>query len=65
MLDVRFFREADSGGVSGAGRLFTINFRAKAAGPASIGFTGVKLTGQGYKPVESTPYNAVIEVRQP
>ena len=65
LLDVRFFKEADSPGVTGAGRLLTVNFKAKSTGPASIGFTGAKLTGQGYKPVESTPYNAVIEVRQP
>jgi general secretion pathway protein D len=65
ILDARFFREANTGGVSGSGKLFSVNFKAKAPGVASIGFTGIKLTGEGYKPVESTPYNTVIEVKQP
>ncbi|NVN99217.1 MAG: type II secretion system protein [Geobacteraceae bacterium] len=64
-LEIRFFREAENGGISGAGKLFSATFKARAPGLASIGFTGIKLTGQGYKPVESTPYNAVIEVKQP
>jgi general secretion pathway protein D len=65
ILDARFFREKTSGGVSGTGKLFSINFKAKAPGAASIGFTGIKLTGEGYKLVESTPYNTVIEVKTP
>jgi general secretion pathway protein D len=65
IVDARFFREANTGGISGSGKLFSISFKAKAQGVASIGFTGIKLTGQGYKPVESTPYNTVIEVKQP
>jgi len=64
-VNVRFFREANDGGISGSGKLFSISFKAKVQGVASIGFTGIKLTGQGYKPVESTPYNTVIEVKQP
>jgi len=64
-VNARFFREADTGGVSGSGKLFSISFKAKEPGVASIGFTGIKLTGQGYKPVESTPYNTVIEVKKP
>lgn len=65
IVDARFFREASTGGISGSGRLFSISFKAKAQGVASIGFTAIKLAGQGYKPVESTPYNTVIEVKQP
>lgn len=65
ILDARFFREKTSGGISGTGKLFSINFKAKTPGVASIGFTGIKLTGEGYKPVESTPYNTVIEVKLP
>jgi len=65
IVDARFFREANTGGISGSGRLFSISFKAKTQGVASIGFTSIKLAGQGYKPIESTPYNTVIEVKQP
>ena len=65
LVSVKLSREANTGGVSGAGKLFSITFKAKAQGAASIGFSGIKLTGKGDKPVEATPYNAVIEVKQP
>lgn len=62
---IKLAKEPDSLGITGGGRLFSAKFKAKAKGPASIGFIGVKLMGQGGVPVESIPYNAVVEVKQP
>lgn len=64
-VTVKLSREPETPGVSGSGKLFSVSFKAKVQGPASIGFVGVKLTGQAGKPVDSTIYNAVVEVRQP
>lgn len=65
VLTVKLARDAEVGGVSGAGKLFSVNFKAKSPGPASIGFIGVKLTGAAGKPIDSTPYNSVVEVKKP
>ena len=65
MLTVKLASDAEAGGVSGAGKLFSVNFKAKAPGPASIGFLGVKLTGVAGKPIDSTLYNTVVEVKKP
>ncbi len=54
----------DSAGVSGTGKLLSAVFRAKKAGPASIGFIGVNFRAVGGKPLEVVPYNAVVEVKQ-
>jgi general secretion pathway protein D len=62
---IKLAKEPDSLGITGGGRLFSAQFKAKAKGPASIGFIGVKLVSQGGIPVESIPYNAVVEVKQP
>ena len=62
---IKLAKEPDSLGITGGGRLFSAQFKAKAKGPASIGFMGVKLVSQGGVPVESIPYNAVVEVKQP
>ncbi len=47
LVSVKLSREANAGGISGSGKLFSINFKAKAQGAASIGFSGIKLTGHG------------------
>ena len=62
---IKLAKEPDSLGITGGGRIFSVQFKAKAKGPASIGFIGVKLVSQGGVPVESIPYNAVVEVKQP
>ena len=64
-VSVTLLRAVESGGVSGSGRLFTLNLRAKSPGPASIGFIGVKLQSQVGKQLDATLYNAVVEVRKP
>ena len=64
-IAIKLAKEPDSLGITGGGRLFSVQFKAKAKGPASIGFIGVKLVSQGGVPVESIPYNAVVEVKQP
>lgn len=62
---VKLARDPVAGGITGGGKLFSVSFKAKIPGPASIGFIGVKLAGQDGKPVDSTIYNTVVEVRQP
>jgi len=52
-------------GASGAGKLLSLNFKAKGKGPASIGFVGVKLMTSIGKQQDSILYNAVVEVKQP
>lgn len=64
-VTVELARDAASGGVSGAGRLFSMILRAKAPGPASIGFIGVKLQAANGRKVDATLYNAVVEVKKP
>lgn len=64
-VSVKIDRAAESAGVTGGGRLFTLNFRAKSPGPASIGFIGVKLLSKLGKQLDTTLYNAVVEVRKP
>jgi general secretion pathway protein D len=56
-------RVATDTGVSGTGRLFSLTFKAKAVGPASIGFIGVKLAAPGGKHLDSILYNSVVEVK--
>jgi len=62
---VKLVRAVGAGGVVGGGRLLTMNFRAKAPGPASIGFIGVKLQSDSGKQLDAILYNAVVEVRKP
>jgi general secretion pathway protein D len=62
---VKLARDPVAGGITGGGKLFSVSFKAKTPGPASIGFIGVKLVGQEGKPVDSTIYNTLVEVRQP
>jgi hypothetical protein len=64
-ISVNIRRDAGAEGVSGGGRLFTINFKAKSPGPASIGFIGVKLVSKAGKQLDATLYNAVVEVKKP
>jgi len=64
-LQIKISREGETGGVSGAGKLLSANFKAKGAGPASIGFIGVKLSAAGGKQLDSILYNAVVEIKKP
>lgn len=64
-LTISNARDGSGEGVSGAGKLFSATFRAKAAGPASIGFVGVKLSAASGKPLDSILYNAVVEIKHP
>jgi len=63
-LSVKISREGEGPGISGAGKLFSVTFKAKAKGPASIGFIGVKLATAEGKQLDSILYNAVVEVKQ-
>ncbi len=65
LLTVKISKGEDSEGVKGSGKLFSVVFKAKSSGPASIGFVGVKLAGKGGKQIESTLYNSVVEIRKP
>lgn len=62
-LTISNARDASGEGVTGAGKLFSATFKAKATGPASIGFVGVKLTAAGGKQLDSILYNAVVEIK--
>jgi len=64
-VSVKISREDGAGGVFGVGNLLSIKFRAKAAGPASIGFVGVKLADANGKHLDSILYNAVVEIKSP
>lgn len=64
-LQIKISREGETDGVSGAGKLLSANFKAKATGPASIGFIGVKLSAAGGKQLDSILYNAVVEIKKP
>src|SRR6185369_4153650 len=64
-LNVKISKGEDTEGIAGAGKLFSVLFKAKSSGPASIGFIGVKLAGKGGKQIESTLYNSVVEIRKP
>jgi len=65
LLNVKISKGEDTEGVKGSGKLFSVVFKAKSSGPASIGFVGVKLAGKGGKQIESTLYNSVVEIRKP
>ncbi len=65
LLTVKLSKGPESEGVKGSGKLFSALFKAKSPGPASVGFVNVKLTGKGGKQIESTLYNAVVEIRKP
>jgi len=64
-ISLKISREEGAGGVFGVGNLLSIKFRSKAAGPASIGFVGVKLVDANGKQLDSILYNAVVEIKSP
>lgn len=64
-LTLNISRKSVSPAVSGAGKLFSAEFKAKAVGPASVGFIGVKLSAADGKKIDAILYNAVIEVKKP
>jgi general secretion pathway protein D len=55
----------DTTGVNGSGILAVFSFTAKAAGPARFGFLSSAFTDGGGNPIDVTPSNAVVEVKQP
>lgn len=62
-IAVTLNRVGDAGGISGSGTLLTATFKAKNQGPASIGFLDVNFTAPGGKPLETIPYNAVVDIK--
>ncbi len=64
-LQVNIARNSSLPYLSGEGKLFSAEFKAKGVGPASVGFVGVKLSAPDGKKIDTILYNAVIEVKKP
>ena len=62
-IAVTLNRTSDADGISGSGTLLTATFKAKNQGPASIGFLDVNFAAPGGKPLETIPYNAVVDIK--
>ncbi len=62
-LTVSLSRVGQVGGVSGSGTLVTAQFRAKKAGPASLGLQNLNFTAAGGAPLEMLPYSALVEIK--
>jgi general secretion pathway protein D len=62
-LTIRLSRAPNSGGISGAGTLVSVLFRAKAKGAASFGFQSVSFTSADGKPLEMLPFSTAVNVR--
>lgn len=60
---VNLERTSASGGISGAGTLATIVFRAKNKGPASFGFRSVNFMSANNKPHDMLPFSTAIDIR--
>lgn len=56
-------RGADKEGASGSGTLVKATFKAKNAGPLSLGFQNLNFTGPVGNTLEMVPYNLLIEVK--
>jgi general secretion pathway protein D len=56
-------RPPNSGGVSGSGTLFTLTFRAKAAGDAQLTIVRPMLRNAAMQPIQVTPSAATVTVR--
>jgi general secretion pathway protein D len=53
------------GGVNGAGMLVYFTFKAKSQGSSNLGFSAVRFSDPGGKPIDVMPFNAIVEVKQP
>jgi general secretion pathway protein D len=62
-VNVALSRAPNSGGVTGAGTLVSLLFKAKAKGTASFGFRSVNFTAADGKPVEVLPFSTAVDVR--
>lgn len=62
-VTVNLTRGAGSGGVSGAGSLASLVFRAKNQGPAGFGFRSVSFTSADGRPVTVLPFSTAIEIK--
>lgn len=63
ILAVNLERVSGSGGISGAGTLATIVFRAKNQGPANFGFRSVNFISANKKSHEMLPFSTAIDIR--
>lgn len=62
-LEVRLGRVGKVGGVSGAGTLAVITFKAKAKGVANVGFSGGDFSTPDNKTMDVDLYSRVVEVK--
>lgn len=62
-LAVNLERVSGSNGVSGAGTIATLTFRAKNQGPASFGFRSVNFMSTNHKPHEILPFSTTVDIR--
>ncbi|HEY3306876.1 MAG TPA: cohesin domain-containing protein [Desulfuromonadaceae bacterium] len=63
VVNINLTRGAGSGGVSGAGTLFSVLFRAKNQGAAGFGFRNVSFTAANGSPVTMLPFATAVDIR--
>lgn len=63
LIDINLGRVGDVGGVSGAGTLAVITFKAKAKGSVNLGFESADFYATGGEPLDADIYSAVTEVQ--
>lgn len=62
-VTISLSRRPGSVGVSGAGSLATVLFRAKNKGPASFGFNNVAFSAADGRPLTILPFNTAVEIK--
>lgn len=62
-VEIKLDRVGDVGGINGSGTVVTAVFKAKNAGPASVGLQNVNFMAPGGKSLEIVPYNAAVEIK--
>ena len=62
-LTVKLVRPTNTGGVTGAGTLVSVLFRAKSKGTANFGFKTVNFSTPDGKPHEMLPFSTAVTVR--
>jgi general secretion pathway protein D len=62
-LAVNLERISGSSGISGAGTLATVVFKAKNQGPASFGFRSINFMSENRKPHEMLPFSTSVDIR--